>query len=91
MGTRTVPGVEQLAALIKANPGCEVVIDNDCWWLYSKPRAEQTEDEQDADACLIARDGQFAITSVGYVRDCTYGGGVLLALAHLAGVKVESV
>lgn len=71
---------KDLVDVIRANPGCKAVIDNDCWWL------------EDADGNeLINERGVVLRGDGGYGTGCTYGGDVLQALAVIAGVKIQSV
>ncbi|PHR83139.1 hypothetical protein [Henriciella sp.] len=77
---------KDLAKIIRDNPGCVAVIDNDCWWLY----AAGYEDEDDP--APLARDGEVKpLGDGGYGSGCAYGGDILQALAVIVGVKVESV
>lgn len=81
---------KDLAAIIKANPGCIAIVDNDCWTLYSREYAEM-EDHEGAEKYELANDGDVAPLGAGYGSGNCYGGDILQALAQIVGVKVESV
>lgn len=88
-----------LVKIIRDNPGCVAVIDNDCWWLYrehpdNNPHGDDAEDSHEAwaKANLLAQDGDVkALGDGGYGSGNCYGGDILQALAAIVGVKVESV
>lgn len=83
---------KDLVAIIKANPGCIAIVDNDCWTLYSKHPNEFNEDEEDVEKYELANDSDVApIGDGGYGSGCCYGGDILQALAKIVGIKVESV
>ena len=88
---------KDLVQIIKDNPGCVGVIDNDCWWIKKappKPTHKMTDEEYyayDEDAILV-RDGEIKpLGDGGYGSGCVYGGDILQALAHIVGMKIESV
>lgn len=90
-----------LVEVIKANPGCHAVIDNDCWWLYradpsTNPHGDEDPDVYDAwdEANKLASDSDIfdpRLGDGGYGSGSSYGGDLLQALAIIVGVKVESV
>lgn len=83
-----------LATIIRENPGCVAIIDNDEWEI-KKARPEDYDDwtieEQDA----FDASSQLASSLCRY-RDTTdrghvYGTDILIALASIVGIKIESV
>lgn len=83
-----------LVQIIKDNPGCVAVIDNDCWTLYRKEYATRNVTQQEADELEIADSSDIlkpCLGDGGYGSGETYGGDILQALAKIVGVKVESV
>lgn len=89
---------KDLVKIIRDNPGCVAVIDNDCWYLYREHPDNNPIDENHAVAWerwdknnLLARDGEVKSLGDGYGSGSCYGGDVLQALAAIVGVKVESV
>jgi hypothetical protein len=93
MGTKQ----KDLVAIIKANPGCSAIIDNDGWQLYKTSRDDAPEfkdyDEELAwiEANELARDGEVIPLGEGYGSGNCYGGDILQALAKIVGIKIESV
>jgi hypothetical protein len=93
---------KNLAEIIKANPGCVAIVDNDGWTLhrlhpsknpfpYSKAPNDYEEWEE---GNLLASDSDAfdpPLGDGGYGSGCSYGGDLLQALAQIVGVKVESV
>lgn len=80
IGRRHVPfrnGRPDLAAIIRANPGATFHIDNDTWWMETPGQSQTDPPLVDADA--MSGDGH------GHV----HGWDVLLALAEIAGIKIE--
>jgi hypothetical protein len=93
--------MKDLAQIIKDNPGCVAIVDNDCWTLYCK-HPDQNPHEYYAD--IAAHDGWAETNRLassdddlkplgdgGYGSGNCYGGDLLQALAVIVGVKVESV
>ena len=75
-----------LVKVIRDNPGCIAVIDNDCWVLW------RDEEHRDSGDYPLASDGEvIALGDGGYGSGNCYGGDILQALAVIAGVRVESV
>lgn len=82
---------KDLVEIIKANPGCIAVVDNDCWTLYKPGYADMDEDE-DAEKYELASDSDVEpLGDGGYGSGNCYGGDILQALAKIVGVKIESV
>ena len=69
---------KDLVQIIKDNPGCVARVDNDCWFLFNAK--EDTELANDLDDF---KDKEF--------NSCAYGYGLLVALAKISGMKIESV
>lgn len=87
---------KDLVQIIKDNPGCIAVVDNDCWMLYPpRPKDQDQMTEADWDAwedSRLASDGEVKVLGDGgYGSGNSYGGDLLQALAQIVGVKVESV
>lgn len=89
---------KDLVKIIRDNPGCYAVIDNDCWWLYRQNPSENPHDEgidkwdEWNEANTLASDGEVkALGDGGYGSGNCYGGDILQALAQIVGVKVTSV
>ena len=89
---------KNLVQIIKANPGCRAVIDNDDWYLYApypKPLNQISQDELEAfldGPGLLARAGEIEpLGDGGYGSGNCYGGDILQALAKIVGITVESV
>lgn len=86
-----------LADLIRANPGAVFTVDNDCWWMHKappKPVHDMTCDEYDdwqETGQLASDDDVTPKGDGGYGSGNCYGGDILQALAEVVGVKIESV
>lgn len=89
--------MKDLVQIIRDNPGCVAVIDNDCWILHRKdPNDCPFQEEGAADAWhqsnMLCDDSSVArLGDGGYGSGPTYGGDILQALAIIVGIKVESV
>lgn len=70
--------IKELADLIEANPDCEFVIDNDCWWINKADY--QTYDDQLAHS-RDYEDGEW------YDRSGNYGAGLAAAMVELLNRK----
>lgn len=81
---------KDLVAIIKANPGCVAIVDNDCWTLYSKHPDDVAEDDV-AESYELACESDVAPRGDGYGSGNCYGGDILQALAEIVGIKIESV
>lgn len=90
-------GQKDLVEIIKANPGCIAVVDNDCWSLYREhpdngPEYDSPNREAWEKANELANDGDVKeLGDGGYGSGNCYGGDILQALAQIVGVKIESV
>lgn len=74
-----------LVQIIRDNPGCIAVIDNDCWWIHADEKAREN------DEILVSDSDDFKPLGDGGQPGHLYGGDILQALAQIVGVKVESV
>lgn len=91
--------MKNLVEIIKENPGCVAIVDNDCWQLYkshpeeSRPEFDSYADEEAwLDSITLASDGEVEpLGDGGYGSGNCYGGDLLQALAAIVGIKVESV
>ena len=81
---------KDLVEIIKANPGCIAVVDNDCWTLYSKGYANMAGHEDGKQYELADESNVKPLGDGGYGSGHCYGGDILQALAKIVGVKVES-
>lgn len=91
-----MPKKKDLVQIIKNNPGCIATIDNDCWWIHSKPSKpldKMTDDEywEWNDNCILASDDEVESIGSGYGAGPCYGGDILQALAKIVGMEVKSV
>lgn len=88
---------KDLVAIIRSNPGCVAIVDNDHWSLHKVHPDENPHDDDDmADAWeagneLANADDIKPLGDGGYGSGNCYGGDILQALAVIAGIKVESV
>jgi hypothetical protein len=90
---------KDLVRIIRDNPGCVAIIDNDCWTLYRKHPDDNEWDEDEepekferwAKDNELAADGEVKQLGDGYGSGNCYGGDILQALAVIVGVKLESV
>ena len=90
---------KDLVQIIKDNPGCVAIIDNDNWHLkkanyYPEDFDDWTWEEQEVweQEHELARDGEVKeIGDGGYGTGNCYGGDILQALAQIVGIKIESV
>lgn len=74
--------VEELVAVIKANPGACALVDNDNWQLYkTNPYTSDTDADGWYEENEIAR-GDSPVDA---------GGGLLEALATICGITIEGV
>lgn len=86
---------KNLVEIIKANPGCKAVVDNDQWHLYRampNPPPDDWDEWYDENE-LASSDDDFdpPLGDGGYGSGNSYGGDLLQACAIIAGMKVESV
>lgn len=88
---------KDLVEIIKNNPGCVAVVDNDCWQLYREhPEGGPEEDSPNREtwekANELANDSDVKeLGDGGYGSGNCYGGDLLQALAIIVGIKIESV
>lgn len=87
--------MKDLVKIIRANPGCVAIVDNDSWQLYRKHPDSAPGDDAKYDAWvkanLLAQNGEVKPRGDGYGSGCGYGGDILQALAVIVGIKVEGV
>lgn len=84
---------KDLVEIIKANPGCVAVVDNDGWSLH-KTDPDELDDPSDKEieANELANDGDvLSLGDGGYGSGNCYGGDILQALAKIVGITVKSV
>ena len=94
---------KDLVKIIRDNPGCVAVIDNDTWSLLRKPSSHDPHKNDDTDegyeksekwheANALANDEDIQpLGDGGYGSGNCYGGDILQALAIIVGIKIESV
>ena len=96
--------MKDLVQIIRDNPGCVAIVDNDSWTLHKKhpyddnPYDEETDEndayydwqEQNEIACDRNIKSLRHVASPYWNGHC-YGGDILQALAVICGVKIESV
>jgi hypothetical protein len=84
---------KDLVEIIKANPGCVAIVDNDCWSLHKvHPSSLGDCSDEELEANELASDGEVKeLGDGGYGSGHCYGGDILQALAKIVGIKVESV
>ena len=68
---------KDLVQIIKENPNSTFIIDNDSWWM------EGAETDEEGEPIVVAHSRDFDY-------DLPYGGSILIALAEIVGVKIES-
>jgi len=93
---------KDLVQIIRDNPGCVALVDNDCWTLHAKHPDENPYDDGTDEGRVkwekwdksntLACDGEVKPLGYGgYGSGNCYGGDILQALAAIVGVRVESV
>jgi hypothetical protein len=88
---------KDLVQIIRDNPGCVAMVDNDCWRLFkSDPEELEIEDDDEyekwEEANLLATNDDIKpLGDGGYGSGNCYGGDILQALAIIVGVKISSV
>lgn len=90
--------MKDLVKIIKDNPGCIAVIDNDCWWI-NKPLPkcssewtdEQWDDWNEQGELVSHHDTLVPMKGTTYQSDNCYGGAILRALAEIVGIQIKSV
>lgn len=99
--------MKDLVKIIRNNPGCVAIIDNDHWTLCKEhpdtnPHDGHESGDSDADIDAadkwleeneLARAGDDIVElgDGGYGSGNCYGGDILQALAIIVGIKIESV
>jgi hypothetical protein len=89
--------LKDLAQVIRDNPGCVAVIDNDSWTLHREspgncPHDDDTQADRWLEANVLACDSDISpLGDGGYGSGNCYGGDILQALAQIVGIHVESV
>lgn len=78
---------KDLVQIIRDNPGCVAVIDNDCWTLYK----DDATYREGVDEIASSDDSFEGLPQDGYGSGHCYGGDILQALAKIVGITVESV
>lgn len=87
---------KNLVEIIKENPGCVAIIDNDCWSLCKVDPDKFDGNDDDFDEWMeaneLANDSDIQpLGDGGYGSGNCYGGDLLQALAAIVGIKVTSV
>lgn len=87
---------KDLVQIIRDNPGCVAIIDNDSWTLYKQspytpPNGIVDEDAWERDIRLCDDGNVKRLGDGGYGSGNCYGGDILQALAVIVGIKIESV
>lgn len=83
-----------LVQIIRDNPGCVAIVDNDFWILHREhPSKNPNEDDDDGSVTKWDEDNVLATSDDDLKRlgDGGYGGDILQALAVIVGITVESV
>jgi hypothetical protein len=92
--------VKDLVQIIRDNPGCVATIDNDSWTLskdtpqpddFDKWGYEQQDKWLKAQELASSEDKLKPFKGETYQSGSCYGGDILLALAEIVGIKIESV
>lgn len=79
--------MKDLVKIIKENPGCKFIVDNDSWTCYPKGYEMGADGVEE-----LASDGHvIPLGDGGYGSGNCYGGDILQALAKIVGVEIESV
>lgn len=73
--------------IIKANPGCIAVLDNDCWSI-ERPQPAHWDAMSDDEKDIWLEEEGTLISSLD-VDECDYGGGLVEVLALEFGLKCE--
>lgn len=70
--------ISRLADIIEKNPGCEISIDNDCWYIYPKGHADSEEDHDS-----LATSHDFQCMTDFYSSGNGYGAAITEAFIEL--------
>jgi hypothetical protein len=91
---------KDLAQIIRDNPGCIATIDNDCWTLaknepyppdFDKWDYKKQDEWRESLELASSSDTFKPFSGETYQSGSCYGGDILLALAEIVGIKIESV
>jgi len=86
---------KDLVQIIRDNPGCVAIVDNDCWNLYKSSPYTRPDGMGEVEWYReneLANDGDVkSLGDGGYGSGSSYGGDLLQALAVIVGIKIESV
>lgn len=90
--------MKDLVQIIRDNPGCVAVVDNDYWVLYREDPYTAGPDELDPSYDQWERNNRLVadheiepLGDGGYGSGNCYGGDILQALAAIVGIKIQSV
>lgn len=83
--------MKNLVNIIKDNPNCLAVIDNDCWFIYPSSNPNAYDSGLEEEELVSSYDKLEPLKGNTYQSNNCYGGAILLALAEIAGIKIESV
>jgi hypothetical protein len=95
-----VAEAKDLVQIIRDNPGCVAVIDNDSWTLrkdtsppadYDKWTWQEQDKWEQSQELASSEDKLKPLGMESYQDGACYGGDILVALAIIVGIKVESV
>lgn len=70
--------ISKIADIIEQNPGCEITIDNDCWYIYPKGHSDSEEDHD-----ALATSGSFRCKTDFYDDGNLYGAAITEAFIEL--------
>lgn len=78
MNNKDIKTIAKLAAIIESNPGCRIVIDNDCWWIESALTDDDDEEPEE-----LAHSSDFHVQTDFYSDGHCYGAAVTEAFIYL--------
>lgn len=81
MTNKDIKTIAKLAGIIEANPGCRIIIDNDCWWI----NADGNEDDEEAKE--LASSDDFKVNTDFYTDGHCYGAAITEAFIYLLRAK----
>lgn len=91
-----------LVQIIRDNKGCTITVDND-WWELTESDGIPPDDFDDWDevkqdewykengSLVCSSDELEPLQGSTYQADNCYGGAILLALAEIAGINIQTV
>ena len=92
---------KNLVQIIKDNPNCTVIVDNDCWEIsnygsypddFDKWESDKQDEYYENEVILASSaDDLMPLEGSVYQGLNCYGGAVLLALAEIVGINIRSV